>query len=76
MKSIKKISVTILLVFFIALNTAISQPPPPPGDGDRTSSSQTGGSDAPIAGGLFILLGLGGAYAGFKLYKTRRKLTE
>ena len=43
-------------------------PPPPPGSGHGQSGNQTGGN-APVGGGLFILLGLGAAYGGKKIYK-------
>ena len=54
-----------------------SAPPPPP-SGDEgaggTSDQRTGG--APIGGGLFILLGLGAAYGGKKLYDLRKEKLE
>ncbi len=43
-------------------------PPPPSGAGHGASGNQNGGS-APLGGGLFILLGLGAAYGGKKLYR-------
>ena len=78
MKNIKPILVTILFFCFFAFNTAVSQTPPdPPEAGDRKNNNQTGGTDAPIGGGLLILLGLGAAYGGKKVYSLyRKKLTE
>ena len=49
--------------------------PPPPTDHGVTGDQVAGGS-APIGGGLFILLGLGAAYAGKKLYDHRKILLE
>ncbi|MCF8236368.1 MAG: hypothetical protein K9G67_15450 [Bacteroidales bacterium] len=44
-------------------------PPLPPGHGETTDQ----GGSAPIGGGVFILLGLGGLYAGKKVYDIRKK---
>ena len=70
---IKKLGITIFcLIFGLFTITAFSQnggpgAPPPPGHG--TEGDQNQGGRAPIGGGLFILLGLGAAYGGFKGYK-------
>ena len=45
-------------------------PPPPPGHGE---TGNVPGGGAPIGGGLFILLGLGTAYGGFRGYKFYKK---
>ena len=84
MKKINKIShnirVTVLISIF-SLFSAIgfSQPPPPPGGssgpGDGGHGNELGGN-APIGGGLFILLGLGAAYGGRKLYNLRKESLE
>jgi hypothetical protein len=53
-------------------------PPPPPGEssgGTNTTTNKTGGG-APIGGGLFILLGLGAAYGGKKIYKLKKENLE
>ena len=73
----KKISIiiTLLLVFAAGFNSFAQVPPPPPPDHGSTGN-QTGGN-APIGGGLFILIGLGAAYGGKKLYdKKKDKLEE
>jgi len=44
-----------------------SVPPPPPGGGGGTPVG------APIDGGIAILLVLGAAYAGWKLYRARKQ---
>ncbi len=46
----------------------------PPADHGATSNQSGGG--APIGGGLFILLGLGVAYGGKKLYDKRKTTLE
>ena len=58
----------LVLVFSLFAATGFTQPPPPPtGAGHGASGNQTGGN-APIGGGLLILLGLGAAYGAKKLY--------
>jgi len=67
----KKQITTILLTIALTLSVSngFTQPPPPPtGAGHGASGNQTGGN-APIGSGLFILLGLGAAYGGKKLYR-------
>ena len=79
MKLIKNIlRVSIILLFVGTAYTVSAQPPPPPtgsGGSGGTSNNQLGGN-APIGGGLFILLGLGAAYGGRKIYNLRNKLEE
>ena len=77
MKKIKKITAILsLTICLIAPVSMFSQdvPPPPPSGGHGQSGNQEGGR-APIGGGLFILLGLGAAYGGKKLYD-RKKINE
>ncbi len=48
-----------------------------PSDPDGTPQGQPIGGGAPIGGGLFILLGLGAAYGGKKIYNfNKKKLDE
>ena len=63
----------IFLFFFIgiAIHSVTSAPPPPPANHGE-SGTQCGGG-APIAGGLFILLGLATAYGGRILYKSLKE---
>lgn len=49
--------------------------PPDPG-GDPTAGEPPLGGGAPISSGLFILLGLGAAYGGKKLYDMRKESLE
>ena len=48
---------------------AQNPPPPPPGHG--STGNQQGGN-APIGSGLFILIGLGAAYGGKKIYDLKQ----
>ena len=72
-----KKSIVILLVIVASAATtnllAQAAPPPPPAH-DETGNQE--GSGAPIGGGLFILLGLGAAYGGKKLYDLKKEKIE
>ena len=71
------LSAAIVLLLSISFNqTALSQPPPPPpGGGHGLGGNQGAGpsSGAPIGGGLEIFLLLGAAYAGGKIYLSKRE---
>ncbi len=58
---------------FLLAQDAPPPPPPPPSDHGETGNAPAG---APIGGGLFILLGLGAAYGGKKLYDLRKESIE
>ena len=78
MKNIKKyiLRTFAILLFVGASITVFSQPPPPPdGANDNNDGNKLGGN-APIGGGLFILLGLGAAYGSRKLYQLRKEGLE
>ncbi len=81
MKSFRKIAI-VAAISLVTISLSAQSPPPPNNDGgdetnDPSGSENTVGGDAPIAGGLFILLGLGAAYGGRKLYDLRtEKLLE
>ncbi len=73
---IKKTIHTALLIAALSIilfNTNARGPgaPPPPDHGTEGNEGQGGG--APIGSGLLILLGLGGAYGGYKVYQKRKK---
>ncbi len=80
----KKIITNMLKAFIIVLMVSIAftleaqGPPPPPGGASGTGqdSGNSQGGNAPIGGGLFILLGLGAAYGGRKLYNLRKESLE
>ena len=69
------LSAAIVLLLSISFNqTALSQPPPPPAGGHGLGGNQGGAQQgAPIGGGLEIFLLLGAAYAGGKVYLSKRK---
>jgi hypothetical protein len=71
------LSAAIVLLLSISFNqTALSQPPPPPPNGHGLGGNQGPGPSsggAPIGGGLEIFLLLGAAYAGGKVYLSKRK---
>ena len=77
MKNIIKTLALSLIITVATLITATVKadepPPPPPSDG---SSGNVPGGGAPIGSGLFILLGLGAAYGGKKIYNYRKKKSE
>ena len=78
----KKMINNLLKVFVILLMVGASytvfaqgSPPPPPDAGGNNQGNKLGGN-APIGGGLFILMGLGAAYGGKRFYDQRKKLDE
>ncbi len=75
----KKIIVQIVIVIGLSLSSMalLAQVPPPPPGGHGESGNQPGGG-APIGGGLGILMALGAAYGGRKIYKAwqQNKLEE
>lgn len=68
----KKILLITLIILTATATNIFAQdaPPPPPNHGE--TGNQPGGN-APIGGGLFILLGLGAAYGGRKLYQIQKE---
>jgi hypothetical protein len=69
MKKINKILLIVLITLtFTSVDIFAQGPGPPPPPGHDATGNQEGGR-APIGGGLFILLGLGAAYSGYKGYK-------
>ncbi len=71
----KKFILLLSLAFTLLLwsnNGQAQTAPQPPSGGHGQSSNQAAGGGAPIGGGLFILLGLGAAYGGKKLYDKRK----
>ncbi len=73
---IKTLRIIAILLLLGAGDIMYAQLPPPPPSGSETEQNKLGPTDAPIGGGLLILLGLGAAYGGVKFYRRRRKLTD
>ncbi len=73
-KYLKLLLLTLVISLFSVSVHAGTNPPDPPGHGE-TGDQQAGGG-APIGGGLFILLGLGAAYGGRKLYQMKTEKLE
>lgn len=76
-KNIKKLMLMtgFVLVGFTMLAQPPAGPPPPPSGGHGQTGNQPGGG-APLGSGLAILLSLGAAYGGKKIYDMRKKLDE
>ena len=76
----KKIIITALFIISLSFTSAdlLAQgaPPPPPGGHGETGNQPAEGGGAPIGGGLGVLLALGAAYGGRKVYKYYQDKTE
>ena len=72
MKKLKFLFGLVLLLTLFSSNS-FGQASPPSDHG--TTTNQSGGG-APIGGGLFILLGLGAAYGGKKVYDMKKQSLE
>jgi hypothetical protein len=74
MKKINKYIAIITIVFFAALASNAQTPPHPSqnGNGSNVGGAPVGGG-APIDGGLSILIALGAAYGGRKIYQMKHK---
>jgi len=72
MKKITKVLATLITITLLTINfsTLSAQTPPPPngGNGAPSGGNTPVGGGAPIAGGIGILLALGAAYGGKKVY--------
>ncbi len=79
-KLIIRIAATLILMMgFIFATPAIGQTngfPPPPPDTHGSNQNEPPGGGAPVGSGLAILLALGAAYGGKKLFDARRRLAE
>jgi len=75
----KNIVIKLMLIVAISVSSLPllagggSPPPPPPIHG---GGGNVNAGNAPIGGGLFILLGLGAAYGGRKLYLMNQEEIE
>lgn len=69
----KKIKFIIAGLFVITLSLgALAQGPPDP-PGDHGSTEDQPGGTAPIGAGTLLLIGLGAAYGGKKVYDLRKR---
>lgn len=73
----KKLKIILAGLFFLFLSFGVmaqGDPPPPPGghgdDGDQPPEG------AAVGGGIFILLSMGAAYGGKKVYKLMKENRE
>jgi hypothetical protein len=73
------VKIILTITFVVGSSVLLAQvPPPPPGGGHGGNDNQPGGG-APIGSGIGILLALGAAYGGKKVYrafKNAEKLEE
>ncbi len=69
MLNFNKVIITIIFSLVMAYN---GYSPPGGQDGGGGSQQDKLGGGAPIGGGLFLLLGLGAAYGGRKIYNLRK----
>ena len=69
----KTLLITLLVMTSASTTNLLAQvpPPPPPNHGE---SGNVPGGNAPVGGGLFILLGLVAAYGGKKVYDVRKDI--
>jgi hypothetical protein len=75
MKTLIKLSAALITITLLTINLSFAQTPPPPnGGGDPGSGNTPVGGGAPIAGGIGILLALGAAYGGKKVYDYRKRI--
>ena len=67
----KKLIIAFIFSFVLSVGSfAQTDPPDPPGTHGSDKDQQ---GRAPIGGGVFLLLGLGAAYGGRKLYQLREE---
>ncbi len=71
----KKLTLSLIVATALSISVpTMAQDAPPPPDAHGSSGNRDPG--APIGGGLFILLGLGAAYGGKKIYDMRKEKLE
>ena len=71
----KTIKLIITGIFISALSFGLlAQNPPDPPDGHGSDQDQEPGGNAPLSGGIYVLLGLGLAYGGKRVFDLNRNL--
>ncbi len=80
MKKIIRTAATFISITLLTVTLSAQTPPPPNGGSgapNGNNNTPVGGGGAPIGSGLAILLALGAAYGGTKVYNfNKRKLAE
>ena len=66
-------SIVFVLAFLISNQLLAQGAPPPPPDGHGGDTNQPAGNGAPIGSGVAILLALGAAYGGKKVWEYRKR---
>lgn len=64
---------TLLIAFLVAVNSLLAQVPPPPPSGHGSGGNQPAGGGAPIEGGIGLMLAMGAAWGGKKLFVLNKK---
>ena len=74
----KKVSIilTLFLGLTLSFNAFAQVPPPPPPPPDHGETGNQNGGNAPIGGGLLLLLGLAGVYGVVKLKNFKKEELE
>jgi hypothetical protein len=76
-KLIIRTATALIMVMFLSLSPSLfaqgDPAPPPPPDQHGLSGNQPVGGGAPVGSGLTILLALGAAYGGKRLYQLKQQ---
>ncbi len=78
---LRSIRLAIIPIFIGLSLTAFADNPPPPPGGSGGAGGGTGGTGqqrngAPIGSGMLLLIGLGAAYGGKKVYDSRKNFDK
>lgn len=68
-----KIILTGAAILFLSIGVMAQGPPPPPAGGHGQTGDKDPGGGAPIGSGIVILLSLGAAYGGKKIYDMKQE---
>jgi hypothetical protein len=76
-RMIRTLTVLLMMAMLSITPALLAQdPPPPPDSHGETGNQSPPGGGVPVGSGLVILLALGAAYGGKKLFDARRRLAE
>ncbi len=75
MKSIMRKSIAVVAFSLLASGTFAQGPPPPPSEHGSGGNQSTGGT-ASLTSGIGLLLTLGAAYGGKKVYRNWKNMKE